>query len=201
MRDKRKQRGEKTRQAILNATEEIINLANGDSFSTRTIAQKANISQSTLYHHFSGVEEILISCLKERAIEALKTDHAKNFDCLHKYLEFLIQISINSLQAIQNVALAVKEKANRRVINDPDFRQMLFDMGLEFIGKLKLIIRTFFNSEISEERLDLAVYTFSMFRDGFIGHAQLYRDESPFGNVKEKAGNFLQLLSQYIIKG
>ncbi len=199
--DKRKQRGEKTRNAILNATEEIMSLANGDSLSTRTIARKASISQSTLYHHFSGVEEILISCLQERARESLRTDHTNDFDNLHEYLEYLIQVSINSLQAIQNVALTIKEKTNRKATNDPDFRQMLFDMGLEFVAKLKMNVRTFYDSEISEERLDLAMYTFSMFRDGFVGHAQLYRENSPFGNIKEKAGSFLRILSQYIKEG
>ncbi len=196
--DKRKQRGEKTRQAILKATEEIMNLANGESLSTRTIARKASISQSTLYHHFTGVEEILLSCLQERARESLKTDHASDFDSLHEYLEYLIQVSVNSLQAIQNVALMVKEKTHRKAFNDQDFRQMLFNLRLEFITKLKTNVRTFFNSDISEERLDLAMYTFSMFRDGFVGHVQLYKEDSPFGNVKEKAGSFLRLLSQYI---
>ncbi|MBU3914380.1 TetR/AcrR family transcriptional regulator [bacterium] len=196
--DKRKQRGKKTRQAILTATEEIMNLANGDSLSTRTIARKASVSQSTLYHHFSGVEEILISCLEERARESLKTDHVDNFENLYDYLEFLIQVSINSFQAIQNVALTVKEKTTRKAINDPDFRQMLFNMGLEFIAKLKTNVRTFYDSEINEERLDLTIYIFTMFRDGFVGHTQLYRENSPFGNVKEKAGSFMRILSQFI---
>ena len=147
--DKRKQRGKKTRQAILTATEEIMNLANGDSLSTRTIARKASVSQSTLYHHFSGVEEILISCLEERARESLKTDHVDNFENLYDYLEFLIQVSINSFQAIQNVALTVKEKTTRKAINDPDFRQMLFNMGLEFIAKLKTNVRTFYDSKFA----------------------------------------------------
>ncbi|MCP4749585.1 MAG: TetR/AcrR family transcriptional regulator [Proteobacteria bacterium] len=194
MTDKRRERGEKTKQAILTATEEILDTKGGKALSTRAIAQKAGISQSNLYHHFNGIEEILFACLREKAQQALKVEHTKEFKTLHDYLANLIEISVNSLQSLQSLSFSIKEKAHY----DEEFRIRLITLGQEFINNLKTNIKAIFGNNVDEKQLDFIVFAYTMFREGFIAHSQLFLDASPFDNATDKCRDVLQLFSRHL---
>jgi len=196
--DKRKERGEKTRQAIIDATSVILQQNGRTVLSTRAIARKAGISQSSLYHHFKGIEEIILACFKEKADQALKIEHVQQFKTIQEYLEHLLEVSVNSLQLMQNAVFSAKSLIREKAHKDHGFRLMLYQMSQEFVYNLKTNIRALAGSGVNEQDLDLVVFAYTMFREGFISFSQLYEDESLFENTPEKTKIILNLFSKYI---
>ncbi len=192
--DKRRQKGEKTRQAILTATETILDQKGGNALSTRAIAQQAGICQSSLYHHFKGLEDILLACLVDKAKQSLEMETVNKFDNLLDYLDSQFRMSVDTLQSLQHLAFTIREKA----LHDETIRLKLADSGQSFIESLKSNIRQKHGDHLDEERLELIVFAFTMFRDGYVAHRQLFKDQSPFGKTSAKTRSFLQMLNQYL---
>ena len=196
--DKRRKKGEKTRQAIINATDDILRKKGPGTLSTRAIAKRAKISQSNLYYHFKSLEEIILACFKEKADQALKLDQIQQFETIQDYLEYLLKMSLNSLQLAQNVAFSTTSLIREKAYKDHRFRLKLFQMGQEFIRNLKNNIRAIAGNSIDEHDLDLMIFAYTMFREGFISFSQLYDNESLFENMNKKTKDVLQLFSKYL---
>lgn len=195
--DGRKKKGQKTRQAILDAAEIILRDKKTSTLSTRAIARRAGISQSSLYHHFAGLEEIVLACFKEKAEQILRTDHVRQFDEIQDYLHYLLEISVNSLQLMHNVVYSAKNLISEKANQDKEFRRKLLQMGQELISNLKINLREIAGSGANEHHLDLIVFAFTMFREGFVSYSQLY-DESLFDNTSELILQVLKHFSDYI---
>lgn len=200
MRDKRKLKGRKTRTAIYQAVEDIIKQGNEVHFTTREIAKQAGISQSCLYHHFAGLEEILISVFVEKGRELMHSRHLQQFETLQAYLQFLIRESIDSFQTMHNLCFAIREKVSLKAQQNERLRQDLYEIGQEMIKTFKNNIRIFFDDSISEDKLDLFTFGFHMFSEGIIGHVQMFRDQSPFGDTSKNIEQFTRLLETYLVK-
>ena len=181
--DKRKKRGEKTRQAILNATESILQDKKQSSLSTRAIARQAGISQSGLYHHFKGLEEIVLACFREKAEQVLRTDHVQQFGEIQDYLQYLLEMSVNSLQLMHNIVYFAKNLIAEKATRDREFRRKLLQMGQEFISNLKTNLQAIAGNGIDEHNLDLMIFAYTMFREGFVSYSRLYDDETLFDNT------------------
>jgi AcrR family transcriptional regulator len=67
--DGRKQRGERTRLAIMDATLTALAAHGKTGFSARVIAEHAGVSKATVFHHFATMEDIVVAIF-ERMIEA-----------------------------------------------------------------------------------------------------------------------------------
>ncbi len=197
--DRRKQKGEKTRQAILLAAENIMKSGGKDPMSTRSIAKKAGISQSSLYHHYDNVEAIIFSCLMKKARETMKPEHLKNHINLSSYLEFIIKESILNFQAMQTLSSG-HDNLKKKIISNQKLYSELVDFGKEIIQELKNNVKSFFNKEINEERLEIFIFGFYMFRDGVLGHSQAYHDASPFRDIKKKTTEVIQIFYNYLLQ-
>jgi len=195
--DKRRLKGELTKKAILEATQEIISQEGLQSLSTRMIARKANISQSSIYHHFSGVDEILFASLEARARQHMELEHIRKFDNLHDYFCSLLDMTDLVMQKAQSSCgyFAIFEKAMR----DETFRQRLVTMGQQLTTDLKKNIQTIYSTSLDSERLELFVFAFSMFREGYMNHLQLYQGDSPYENPARLARMVMQLFRNAII--
>ena len=57
--DKRKEKGLKTRQRIIEATLEVLSEQGKEGLTSRAIAERAGIGKGSLFHHFANMDEIL----------------------------------------------------------------------------------------------------------------------------------------------
>lgn len=199
--DKRRQKGIKTKQAIIFATEEILNQRESHILSTRAIAQKAGISQSSLYHHFNSLEDILIACLRHKADQALNIKNTEKFNYLHDYFEYLLQFSMDNLQILQNTLFSIKSLHKEKTGQNQDFRLKMINLGHEFVQNLTSNIKLMYGKDFEVERLELIVFAYTMFRNGFIAHTQIFKENSPFNNIPDKTRKVLKLFSSFLYDG
>ncbi|MDH5559469.1 MAG: TetR/AcrR family transcriptional regulator [Deltaproteobacteria bacterium] len=194
--DQRKQRGEKTKKRILDATKTILDLEGYPALSTRSIALKAGVSQSSLYHHFKDLDEILFATLSSAANRYLDYDHIDQFDSLIDYFINLIEYTNPKTSQDNNSAcfFSIYEKA----MVDERFRKKLVQMGKDLIGDLKKKIRLKYGKNLDERSLDLIVFGFITFREGFVVHTQLFKDESPFEDLNGLALDIFHLFQKVL---
>lgn len=57
--DQRREKGERTRQGILEAAVDLIGLKGIKAFTAQALAERAKVSKAALYHHFKTLDEIL----------------------------------------------------------------------------------------------------------------------------------------------
>lgn len=77
--DKRRIKGEETKQKIINASIDIIAHEGLQGLSATHIAARANISKSSVFHHFSSIEEIpdlIVSSLCTLMTEGIVSDES-----------------------------------------------------------------------------------------------------------------------------
>lgn len=192
--DKRRQKGEKTKQAILAATEKILTQKGGNCLSTRAIAKKAGISQSSLYHHFNTIEDVLFSCMQSMAEKRLMLYEKQEFSQLDEYFISLLDQSLEAPQIWRDVMFSFKEKAQQ----NEKLNQKIMGLGQEHIRLFRSSIKSIVGSEIEEDRLDLVIFALSIFIDGFMFHNHFFKKQSLFENQYEKAKDIIKLFCSHI---
>lgn len=70
--DKRLIRGMETKEKIINAALMIVSEEGTAGISAKKIADRASVSKSNIFHHFTSVDQLLESILEEICLEALK---------------------------------------------------------------------------------------------------------------------------------
>jgi len=195
MNDKRRQKGEKTKQAILAATEKILMQKGGNCLSTRAIAKKAGISQSSLYHHFDTIDDVLFSCMQNIAKKRLLLYEKKKFNRLEDFFLSLLDQNLATPQIWQDVMFSFKEKAQK----DEKLHEKILGLGQEHLRMFKSSIRSIVGTEIDEDRLDLGIFALSVFIDGFMFHNHFFKKQTIFENQYDKAKDVIRLFCNYIV--
>jgi AcrR family transcriptional regulator len=78
--------GDATRQALLDAAEELLISEGAAAITTRRVADRAGVNQALVHYHFGTVEELLLAVL-ERVSEAVKDRSRRIYDDSPSFLE------------------------------------------------------------------------------------------------------------------
>ena len=93
-------RGNQRRDALLNATKEMIALDGVSEISFVSIAQKAEVPLPSIYHYFKNLESlisIIVEELGQELLENLKVVKASNFQSSEERIHFLLDENIKFL--------------------------------------------------------------------------------------------------------
>ncbi len=93
-------RGDQRRDALLNATKEIITLGDISEISFVTIAKKAEIPLSSVYHYFKNLDDLIMMIVEElgkELLENLKLVKNTNFHSSEERIHFLLDENIKFL--------------------------------------------------------------------------------------------------------
>jgi len=80
--------GDRTRTAILEAALGLLSRVGPDGFSASALANEANVSKATVFHHFSSIDEVPLAALEQFWLRSLSLDTGKPTSA-RKYLEQL----------------------------------------------------------------------------------------------------------------
>ena len=191
MTDQRIKQGSQTRSRILKATQHLIEHKGIDQLTTRSIAAKAGISQSSLYHHFSGVDQVLLVSMKEQAEKKLEIFKQKSFVSPLDYLVAAFEFSLKQLaQQKGGGYLAVMERARRDAVFKKEVQRLRNNMFLQ----MKEDLQSYFKNPLEAKGLDQVILGFSLLREGMINQWQFYGDSAPFDVASEGIHSILSLL-------
>ena len=97
--DKRKEKGDKTKRKIIEAYYQILAAEGKKGLTTRKIAEKAGVGKGSIYHHFESIDEILIEATKLSTDVALALFTNKEFKNLKDFIKYFGYITIESVIA------------------------------------------------------------------------------------------------------
>ncbi len=83
--DKRFERGEKTRQTIIDAATAIIIEQGKKGLTTRAICERAGIGKGSLYHHFTDTHQIIVAVIRNFLDHYFSAMTAQNFTSVHDF--------------------------------------------------------------------------------------------------------------------
>jgi AcrR family transcriptional regulator len=96
--DERRARGERSRQAILQAALATLGDLGLEGFTARRVAERAGVSTATLFHHFGSLDELQLEAVVgwfEEAISAPQSRHPRD---LHGYLRALGRLALRMMR-------------------------------------------------------------------------------------------------------
>lgn len=196
MADKRKLRGEKTKNAILDAAIKMVEDQGLQEFSTRSIAERAGVSQSSLYHHFKSSDEIMLAVLSRIMDQVLSANRVENFDSVNQYLHHVFEQATTKVDTYgwSKGTFSLFEKA----MFDDNLRGQLTSLVKIVINNVSDNVKRIFPNEIDPNKLEHVVTVFFFFVDGYRMHHALFRENSPFLNLKKEASWMISTLSNYL---
>ncbi|MGK0291010.1 MAG: AcrR family transcriptional regulator [bacterium] len=196
--DQRKERGKKTRIAIIEATLLILETSGMHSLSTRAIAKKAGISQSNLYHHFKNVDEILLASFEYYIEGELKLQDVGQYPDLESYLLKVIYLHKNCDQEDKESCSRSYLAFSEKVLFDKNFQIQLSNLHEKFNQYLRDSVKQLVNKDISEEKLEQFIFFFNMFREGVKAHQTYFHDCSIIENIDDKIKQFIKFISSFL---
>ncbi len=197
MKDQRKKQGEKTRKRILAAAQVLIEKVGIDKLTTRGIAAQAGVSQSSLYHHFSGVDEVLMFSMKEQVEKKLEIFQQARCNTASEYLRAAFDFSVKQVMDKQGEGyIAILERVQR----DESFRKQVQEFKKSMIQQMRVDLQSYFQKPLEPQGLERVLLGFSLLREGMINQRRFYGAHSPFMNAEQGAKEILTLLVGQLIE-
>ena len=193
--DQRRTKGSKTRKKILNATLQLIDQEGIGAVTTRKVAEMAGVSQSSLYHHFQSSDVLIVASLTSRVETRMTSVSIDQFNSPKEYLNWLFQMFLQQSKGPQAKGyFAVLDRAR---VNE-EYRLLLTEMGQGLREQIKPNIEQIWGGPIEQEKMDLILFTFTLFREGAFSHNLLYGGKSPFAEQEKLAEQMVGLILQVL---
>ncbi|UNK15895.1 TetR/AcrR family transcriptional regulator [Paenibacillus sp. N3/727] len=160
--DGREKKGNKTKEALLNATITLIAENGLEALSANSIAKKANVSKASVFHHFGSMEtiqqeafifaDVLMSeALEQIYQEAKETDSFA--DIMLKYFLFFIEEKNNDYLNLINVQMQFVVKSSY----DTEFEEIVFGKDSEKspFDFFEILVGDFYGDTLDANDLEL----------------------------------------------
>jgi AcrR family transcriptional regulator len=156
--------GEGTRKEILDAALALLGREGPDAFSARAVAQEANVSKATIFHHFASVDEILLAAFDWRqSIELEGRQPASARD----YLE---NLGRQLVRAAQDDPALLKAQAVffTRAIFDGEMNARLSQGGADMRRLIAEALRARLPAKVSDAEIGSMAHLAEMALDGLM---------------------------------
>jgi AcrR family transcriptional regulator len=156
--------GEGTRKEILDAALSLLGREGPDAFSARALAQEANVSKATIFHHFASVDEILLAAFDWRqSIELEGRQPASARD----YLENLGQQLVHAAQD-DPALLKAQAVFFTRAIFDREMNARLSQGGADMRRLIAEALRARISANVSDAEIESMARLAQMALDGLM---------------------------------
>tara|TARA_A100001015_G_C14961701_1_gene701195 strand:- start:828 stop:1418 length:591 start_codon:yes stop_codon:yes gene_type:complete len=153
-------RGNQRRDALLNATKEMIALDGVSEISFVSIAKKAEVPLPSIYHYFKNLESLILRIVEElgqELLENLKVVKASNFQSSEERIHFLLDENIkfsNEHPIAQKVFYAPSLPDSAKAIDE----KLMLEMSELFFWSVRSELKR--SKEVFFERFLVAVQIF-----------------------------------------
>lgn len=153
-------RGNQRRDALLNATKEMIALDGVSEISFVSIAKKAEVPLPSIYHYFKNLESLILRIVEElgqELLENLKVVKASNFQSSEERIHFLLDENIKFLNEhpiAQKVFYAPSLPDSAKAIDE----KLMLEMSELFFWSVRSELKR--SKEVFFERFLVAVQIF-----------------------------------------
>ncbi len=194
--DKRKERGEKTKMAIINAVMQIIAEEGKKGLTTRAIVERAGIGKGSLYHHFDNMDSIMEETI--RTMHSLFINHffSLEFSSVEDMLLKLGENVINSTEEMLRNGRGVTSLWDE-VLSNKRLRDVVSEMNERYIDIISEKIRSLSDREPDPKRLRNTILSLMTFIAGMKNYLLLVDD---FGEFRELWKEISQLMSKRLFE-
>ncbi|MEY9979445.1 TetR/AcrR family transcriptional regulator [Lysinibacillus sp. RC79] len=172
--DGREKKGNKTKEALLNATISLIAENGLEALSANSIAKKANVSKASVFHHFGSMESIqqeafiysdvlMNDALAKIYNESIETDSFS--DIMIKYFLFFIDEQNKEYLILINVQMQFLVKASY----DQEFEDLIFSKDSEKtpFDLFELLLNDFYGDKLTPSDIELVDDLIVTYINGF----------------------------------
>lgn len=173
--DGREKKGNKTKEALLNATISLIAENGMEALSASSIAKKANVSKASVFHHFGSMETIqqeafiFSDVLMNEALEQIYNESKETdsfSDIMLKYFLFFIDENNKEYLNLINVQMQFLVKASY----DQEFENLIFSKDSEKtpFDLFELVLNDFYGDKLSPSDIELVDDLIVTYINGFV---------------------------------
>lgn len=152
--DQRKLKGEETKNRIIEATMTIISEGGLKAISANKIAERANISKSSIFHHYASIDEIpyeIVSTICSAMTGITGTDDIKDLETFFKLIgENTFNLKDENLMAYRTLFAFYNE-----ALYSGKYQAQISQLKRDFIVYLKEAIEAINRKKISEELAEI----------------------------------------------
>lgn len=128
-------RSEKSREAILNATHELLNEKGGGGLTVEAIAKRAKVGKPTIYRWWPTLADIVLEALLRQADTSIVV---RSFGSFRETLGYFLRLSMKSLNEGSGVHLQFLMAQAQR---DEEFRERFRE---NFVAKRRVVLKSIF---------------------------------------------------------
>ena len=172
--DGRGKKGNKTKEALLNATISLIAENGLEALSASSIAKKANVSKASVFHHFGSMETIkqeafiFSDVLMNEALEQIYTESKETdsfSDIMLKYFLFFIDENNNKYLNLINVQMQFVVKSSY----DKEFDDLIYNKDREKtpFDLFELLLNDFYGDQLTPTDIELINDLIMTYLNGF----------------------------------
>lgn len=172
--DGRGKKGNKTKEALLNATISLIAENGIEALSANSIAKKANVSKASVFHHFGSMENIqqeafiFSDVLMNEALEQIYNESKETdsfSDIMLKYFLFFIDEYNKEYLNLINVQIQFSVKASY----DKEFEDLIFskDSDKTPFDLFELLLHDFYGDRLTPSDIELVDDLIVTYINGF----------------------------------
>ncbi len=172
--DGREKKGNKTKEALLNATISLIAENGIEALSANSIAKKANVSKASVFHHFGSMETIqqeafiFSDVLMSEALEQIYNESKETdsfSDIMLKYLLFFMDENNKEYLNLINVQLQFVVKSSY----DKEFDDLIFSKYREKtpFDLFELLLNDFYGDQLTPSDIELINDLIATYINGF----------------------------------
>lgn len=182
MNDLRLERGERTRNLILQAAIAMIAEKGLNEISTAMLAKAAGVSKSTIFHHFSTSDEILIEALQVIFGDMQQSMDLNNCDSVESILSKLGQVIVSATET-NLINIKAFLAFFHGGIYHPVFRNILASYAAQMHEQFRLLLSERVSEQVSGERIASVSKLILPMVDGIGFHYLLHGDRATFEQV------------------
>jgi len=165
--------GEETRNEILGAALKLLGRGGPDAFSASALAREANVSKSTVFHHFASVDEILLAAFDWR--QSLQLDGHQPTSA-RAYLDGLGQRLVDAAQG-DPALLKAQAVFFTRAIFDREMNTRLSDGVADMHRLVVEALRARLPSNVSDAEIESTARLAEIALDGLMINLVMRADE------------------------
>jgi len=195
--DKRKEKGEKTKAAIMKAVMEIVITEGKQGLTTRNIVERAGIGKGSLYHHFKNMDDILEHLIKSIRYQTIRKIESAEYESLEEFFLKMGMLTIDHVEAILRKGsggLTLWED----MISNKRIHDVIVETNDEYVKILGYKIENLAKISISEKKLKMIVWSLLTFLGGMKTYLLLIDDYELF---RELWTNMAKIFTNSILNG
>ena len=172
--DGREKKGNKTKEALLNATISLIAENGIEALSASSVAKRANVSKASVFHHFGSMETIqqeafiLSDLLMNEALEQIYNESKETdsfSDIMLKYFLFFIDEKNKEYLHLINVQLQFVVKSSY----DKEFDDLIFNQDRDKtpFDLFEVLLNDFYGDQLTPSDIELINDLIVTYLNGF----------------------------------